>query len=179
MSPIFIFSTPEGGGEAVIKTLEDEGYKIFSGGKSEGPHLWHVYNLITSLEDGAYLPATSAILQSRCFGENLEKWGVADFVLGKYYGWGHKMWFFLANYVPDSKFIFCRSETIERNVAKVVANSQNWIPNLDTCAAKCEERVKALVVQQDEFINFYKEDNKCILITNPSQEKEKILSFIR
>lgn len=161
---IFIFSSPEGGGEEVASSLKD-----FTILRDKNAELWELYRLQDKFAAKSFQGFGNKLLESYFFDETVKNVAFLDFKMGMNYGFGLKMWVFLKlNF--DCKFIFCH-KPFEHNLISIFSNKQNWIPNYGTCLSDCEQKLKNQINQFEKFSNFYKKQS---LLVNSTDGKDFI-----
>jgi hypothetical protein len=171
---IFLFSTPEGGGQEVKTFLEQShGFKFNSNCNRE---LWRVYDICQETRNKSLGGSGEGILKNFVFDSQdfSDNWGVRDDTMGKNFGYGFKMWVFLKINMPSAKFIFTHLP-FEKNVARMAAMNKSWIPRYGSCLSNCEARMAGQISQFEQFSAFY--DKSCLLLQ--SFDKDKINNFIK
>lgn len=172
---IFIFSTPEGGGKEIEEYLSQEcGFKINSNCNNL---LWRVHSLLGETRTGQLGDGTASFLKNMLFSQPdfSDFWGAKDEHMGKNFGFGLRMWSFLKVNIPTAKFIFS-CLPLEKNIAKVAANSKHWVPHYGSCLSNCEQRIKIQIKQFDHFAEFYRNDT--LYFRNSEVDKAKIKEFL-
>lgn len=177
MKSIFIFSTPEGGGEETAKFLETKGFKTV-GGVDNWPDIAKPIEYFESLKGQEFVPEIAEKLYASIFFEDYEhenKFIYLDLYTGWGFGWAYKIWVWLLNNMPDVKFIFCNKGEV-KTIASVAANIGKWKPHFCSCVNNAEQKIKSQISQQTEFLSFY---NDIVLhISDLEQQRDELLSFI-
>ena len=144
VNPIFIFSTPEGGGDEIKSILSSLDYNIASSFKTY-PKLKTLFEFNKSCADRDFSSLGGEIIKKFFFKQSSGLWGFRDFYMSREAG-GADFWLFLLDLVPESKIILC-ARPLEKNLARILA-AQKWIPSYGKCPSSCEQALKYQILNQ-------------------------------